>query len=492
METRQETSKHPMPKAVEMAVRKQIKFVVDYLEEIARLNGQNFILSFQGKSDIKGINSKGRLFSDARLYTPPVQQNVIESTTQQITEEKTKKESPPLSAEQIMQEGMERFFADPKLVNYALQRLSMTEIVMDENTKIFAKSFIEDFFKLIEQSPEWQIFYQNRKKEFSSPELEPLLGQLVDKIKGAFAYKLMSVALRENRDVDNVKKEIVLQEFFINYPDLNVPLQGVYKNLNEGVLTNQIKWIQEHLEPIVKADTAKDTSTKATAQETLAKIVKNLLEEEFSKAILNNRKYLILGSKERAHFILNYVGPMLWDVRVALRTGLTPEKMDLLKEYENMLADFTFKLFSEHNSHDELNDLSCHKDSKNSIVLLANFILPRIKENYHNYVSPHTPFNSYEKKFFDEKSYLSKVEPKHRLHLPIKDTMDFLQRMVLESKEETKDKHKVAIEKAEAEAEKKRKEEVERSTFFKTSDREEDPKIKEDISAPPPGLGGTG
>ncbi|WP_165482750.1 hypothetical protein [Legionella gresilensis] len=479
METKQESSKNLMPKAVEMAVRKQTKFVVDYLQEIARLNGQNFLIAFQGKSNIKGVGSSGRLFSDAKLYTPPVQQNVSESTVQQTTEEKTKEKSPPQpTAEQIMQEGMDRFFEDPKLVNYALQRLSMTDAVLDENKKIFAKSFIEDFFKLIEQTPEWKIFFQDRENEFSSNELE----LLVDKIKGAFAYKLMSVALRDSRTPENLQKEIMLQTFFVNYPDLHAPVQGVYDHLH-GEVTNQIKWIQKHLDPIDEADKAKDTSTKATAQEALAKTVKNLIEGEFSKGILNNKKYLMLGHKERAQFILDYIGPMLWDVRVALRTGLTPEKMDLLKEYENMLADFTFKLFSEHNLHGELNDLSWPNDKEHKMVKLANFILPRIEEHYHNYIS-HTPQrSSYEKKFFDEK--LSKVEPKHKIHLPIKDTMDLFKRKVLESKEETRLKH-------ETDEKPNKNDESEKPSFFKTQNPQKDTEIKENISMQPTGSGNTG
>ncbi|MGQ3888549.1 hypothetical protein ACQUW5_05895 [Legionella sp. CNM-1927-20] len=402
METKQESSNN-LPQEVEMAVREQAKFVVEYLQVVAEINSRNFLEAFQGKSDIRGIGSSGRLFSDAKIYNPPVEENTNESATKEKPKEKNSPPPPP-SSEQIIQEGMDRFFENKEFGEYTLQRLATVQAVMDEKSKIFAKSFIEDFFKLIEQTPEWQRFYQDRKKEFSDTELE----FLVDKIKGAFAYKLMSTAMKGNRDLP---KEILLQTFFVNYPDISAPLNAYkQKTINEITLYKQK--IEEDVK-LLAGSSSKEV--KKGHERTLLEDIKKL-RANFD-VTLQKSHFTSLGNKERSELLFDEIATIL----VGIATELNKiENENFLKECQVELAKTILHIYSHHSPRSkpaesdkkeygkkelgkiELAELDWSNPQKLSMIRLANFV---VQQHLREHVSAQYPDVL---PLFDEKVELDK------------------------------------------------------------------------------------
>ncbi|WP_131750059.1 hypothetical protein [Legionella beliardensis] len=300
-----------------------------YLQEISNINGESFLAALKGKESLRGNNSSGRLFYEAKIYRPSGEDSKSEK-----------------SREQIVQEEMDDFFKNERLVEYTMQRVARFEPIMNEKSMGFTKDFVEDFFKPIESSQEWQAFYEDRKRALGEAEAE----SLAHGIKGAFAYKVIGIIPQERREA---RKDKLLAKFFSNYPNMSVPIQE-YKEKTLYQLTN----LQDEIERKSKQLrdlTLGDTAAREQHGDYLLGLMQSL--EGNITRVLTMPEFATLGSDTRDHFLLNDMASVLFDIKASLRSlnGIVQEST--LKACQTELAKSIVRLISEHNQKGELANL---------------------------------------------------------------------------------------------------------------------------------------
>ncbi len=336
-----------IPQDVQKNMMEQAKSVVAYLQEISNINGEFFPDALKGKGgrSLKGINSSGRLFYEAKVYS--------------ATGEGKKEEQ---SQKQLIQEGMEHFFKNEQLIEYTMKRLNTFEPVMDEKCVMFAKDFVEDFFKPIESTQEWQEFYQDRKNALG----EMVAEGLANSIKGAFAYKVIGAIPQEKRGLG---KDKLLNIFFSNYPDMSVPFNE-YKEKIISQLGNLKDEIGRKVEQL-KSVTSSDIEAREKHEQYLSTIMGDL--EKNIGGILDKPEFKTLGSEARNQFLLHDMSSILFDIKTVLDGLSKRENETILKDCQASLADCMIKIITHHNQNGELGNLDWNNNPK--MLILINFAM---------------------------------------------------------------------------------------------------------------------
>ncbi|BCA95837.1 hypothetical protein TUM19329_21980 [Legionella antarctica] len=372
-----------------------------YLQEISKINGEFFPAALKGARSLNGNNCSGRLFYEAKVYSS--------------TEEETKNEK---SQEQLIQEGMENFFKNEKLIEYSMQRLSGFEPVMDEKCTVFTKDFVEDFFKLIESTKEWQEFYQDRINELG----ETKAGDLVNSIKGAFAYKVIGAIPQEKRGPG---KDKLLNIFFSNYPDMSVPFKE-YKQKNI-VQLNGLKEMIETKVGQLKALTSNDSEAREKHEQFLSHIVGEL--EKNIVGILDKPEFKTLERETQNKFLLHDLASILFDIKTVLNGLNQSGNESILKVCQRSLADCVIKIINKYNQNDELGNLDWNNNPK--LMVLTNFAMQH-KSDFRG---------AYQKRYedtfklFETKINLEKEMRKHK----VQSSQSFFQSEEIEKGEEEKE-----------------------------------------------------
>ncbi|WP_419418596.1 hypothetical protein ACNVED_08505 [Legionella sp. D16C41] len=334
----QETS--TKPHEFQIALQDQAKNIVVYLQEIARINGDNFLNFFKGGGTIKGISKADRLFYEGDKET-------IED-----------------SRMRSIQVEMENYFRNEKFLTYTRQWLNNFELSLNEKNLASTKDFIEAIFKPIESTKEWVSFRQEMNDKFGEKDAEFLL----NRIKGSMAFKVIGLIPQEKRGNANPFNDKLRTELFNDYPNWNIVIeQHKNKTLNE---LNRYKSAIENAVAKLVDLSSENTSDKKKYIDDLTDDLRRL--EKDINTTLKKFEFSTLGNKERGEFLLNNMPSIFFAIKTAIDRANIKDP-ELKRELQARLVENILKIFTDGISKDELDNLQWKGNGQ--MKILAKFVV---------------------------------------------------------------------------------------------------------------------